>query len=113
MVLRAATRMTMFRALQTLIMASDRDRGRATLRSRTRPQRSPWMNAPSGGWVEIKLTETPDTDPCTQAPVSWRNDDKPSKWMVRAVSFGEAQQTYGEKLLPTCQQLLDGTSSSA
>jgi hypothetical protein len=32
-------------------------------------------DAASGGWVEIKLTETPDTDPCTQAPVSWRNGD--------------------------------------
>ena len=32
-------------------------------------------DASSGGWVEIKLTETPDTDPCTQAPVSWRNAD--------------------------------------
>ena len=26
-------------------------------------------------WVDNKLTETPDTDPCTQAPVSWRNGD--------------------------------------
>ena len=25
--------------------------------------------------------ETPDTDPCTQAPVSWRNNDYTSKWI--------------------------------
>ncbi len=30
-----------------------------------------WKTRHPGGWVEIKLTETPDTDPCTQAPVSW------------------------------------------
>src|SRR5215471_1213961 len=24
-------------------------------------------DAPSGGWIGIKLTETPDTDPCTQS----------------------------------------------
>jgi hypothetical protein len=32
-------------------------------------------DAPSGGWVEIKLTEALDTDPCTQAPVTWWNAD--------------------------------------
>ena len=31
------------------------------------------------GWVAINLTETPDTDPCTQAPVNWRNADSTSK----------------------------------
>src|SRR5262249_42836425 len=67
-------RMKMFRALRTLIMVAARARGRATLGSRTRPQRS-LDNAPFGGWVEITLTETPDTDPCTQAHVSCRNGD--------------------------------------
>ena len=44
-------------------------------------------NAPSGGWIEIKLTETPDTDPCMQAPASWRNCDHASKVDVSSRHF--------------------------
>src|ERR1700721_1098020 len=52
----------------------DRGRGHSDVRD----------DAPSGGGVEIKLTEMPDTDPCTQAPVSWRNGDIPSTWTREA-----------------------------
>src|SRR5581483_9502419 len=39
-----------------------------------------WTNHQPGGGLEIKLTERPDTDPCTQAPVSWRNGDYAAHW---------------------------------
>ena len=44
--------------------------------SRTRTQRCPGRRG-----IRSKLTETPNTDPCTQAPVSWRNADNPSTWI--------------------------------
>jgi len=48
--------------------------------------------APSGGWVENQLTETPDTDPCTQAPVSWRNTtNRPSGLFSDRREFGLRQ----------------------
>ena len=50
----------------------DRGRGRSDVRD----------DVPSRGWVEIKLTETPDTSPCTQAPVSWRKGDNTAKWLA-------------------------------
>jgi hypothetical protein len=49
---------------------------------RTRTHHSDVLDdALSGGRVEIKLTETPDTDPCTQAPIIWRNGDYAAKWI--------------------------------
>jgi hypothetical protein len=34
------------------------------------------------GLVEITLTETPDTEPCTQGPVSWRNGAFSLMWIA-------------------------------
>ena len=66
MVLRTATKDENVPRPRTLLMVAARDRGRATLGSRTRAQRDRGRgrsdvldNAPSGGWVEIKLTRRP------------------------------------------------------
>jgi hypothetical protein len=61
-------------------------------------------DAPSGGWVENKLTGTPDTDPCTQAPVSWRNADKPDIWICfdKHMALGNALLGNKKQLLLLC-----------
>ena len=68
-VLMCAVRNRLTNEIQRFVEMGYEDAGRSDVLDTRHPE----------GWVAINLTETPDTDPCTQAPVNWRNADSTSK----------------------------------